>query len=98
VRCRALDRVAEDGPPRHGAGLSDHDPSGGIGHRGNSLVSLSASGFEVIFPPKESLQHGGVTRILELDVQIGAAKVKEGPEIGLAGVLGELLSGFVGAG
>jgi len=38
--------------------------------------------------PKEFLQHRGVTGILELSVQIIADEVKEGLEIGVAGVLG----------
>jgi len=42
--------------------------------------------------PKEFFQHRGVTGILELSVQIIADEVKEGLEIGVAGVLGELLT------
>jgi len=38
--------------------------------------------------PKKFLQHRGVTGILELSVQIIADEVKEGLEIGVAGVLG----------
>jgi len=47
---------------------------------------------------KELFQHGGFTGILELSVQIIADKVKEGLEIGVARVLGELLAGIVEAG
>ena len=48
--------------------------------------------------PKEFLQHRGVTGILELSVQIIADEVEEGLEIGVSGVLGELLTGIVEAG
>jgi len=44
------------------------------------------------------LQHRGITGILELTIQVVADKVKEGLEIGVAGVLGELLTGIVEAG
>jgi len=41
------------------------------------------------FPrPKEFLQHGYVTRILELGIQVIADEVEEGLEVGIAGVLG----------
>jgi hypothetical protein len=41
------------------------------------------------FPrPKEFLQHGGVTRILQLVIQVIADEVEEGFEVGIAGVLG----------
>jgi len=51
------------------------------------------------FPrPKEFLQHRGVTGILELSIQIIADEVEEGLEIGVSGVLGELLTGIIEAG
>ena len=43
-------------------------------------------------------RHGGIAGILELSVQIVADEVKEGLEIGVAGVLGELSTGIVEAG
>jgi hypothetical protein len=48
--------------------------------------------------PKELFQHRGVTGILKLVLQVVADKVEEGLEIGVAGVLGELLAGIVEAG
>jgi hypothetical protein len=48
--------------------------------------------------PKEFLRHRGVTGIPRLDVQIVADEVKEGFEIGVAGVLGELFTGSIEAG
>ena len=44
------------------------------------------------------LQHRGITGILELSIQVAADEVKEGLEIGVAGMLGELLAGIVEAG
>jgi hypothetical protein len=43
-------------------------------------------------------QHRGITRILELSIQVVTDKVKDGLEIGLAGMLGGLLTGIVEAG
>ncbi len=44
------------------------------------------------------LQHRSATRILELSIQVVTDKVKEGLEIGAAGVFGELLTASVEAG
>jgi len=164
--------------PHQGAGLFDHDPSGGIGDRKDSLVSFSPSGLEVILQPvgklfgdedyfsafsalgipdgqflvihihggklqdfahphatpghelqheavahsggpeydlinyvffvdlplgqlarpEELFQHRGVTGILKLVLQVVADKIEESLEIGVAGVLGELLAGIIEAG
>jgi hypothetical protein len=41
------------------------------------------------FPrPKEFLQHGCVTWILEVEIQVITDEVEEGLEVGIAGVLG----------
>ena len=45
---------------------------------------------ELIFRPEKLLQHGDVTGILKLRVKVDADEVKEGLEIGVAGVLGDL--------
>ena len=43
-------------------------------------------------------QHGGIAGVLELWVQVISDEVKEGLEIRVTGVLGELLTGIVEAG
>jgi hypothetical protein len=43
-------------------------------------------------------QHRGITRILELSIQVVSDEVKEGLEISVAGMLGELLAGIVAVG
>ena len=48
--------------------------------------------------PKDFLQHRRVTGVLELSVQIIADEIEEGLEIGVSGVLGELLTGIIEAG
>ena len=48
--------------------------------------------------PKEFLQHWRVTGVLELSVQIIADEIEEGLEIGVSGVLGQLLTGIIEAG
>jgi hypothetical protein len=50
------------------------------------------------FPrPKKFLQHGGVTGIWELGIQVVAYEVEKGFEVGIAGVLGYLFTAFIEA-
>jgi len=41
--------------------------------------------------PEKLLQHGGIAGMLELSIQVVADEVKKGLEMGVAGMLGELL-------
>jgi hypothetical protein len=43
-------------------------------------------------------QYGCIARVLELRIEVVTDEVKEGLEIGVAGVLGKLLTGIVEAG
>ncbi len=55
-----------------------------------SLCQLSRS--------EKLLQHGGTARVWELIIQVGPDEIEKGLEIGVTGVLGKLLAGFVQAG
>jgi len=48
--------------------------------------------------PEKLLQHGSVAGILELRVEVVSDEIKEGLEIGVTGVLGDLSAGVVEAG
>ena len=47
---------------------------------------------------EEFFQHGSVTRVWELIIQVVADEVKEGLEIGVTGMPGELFTGIVEVG
>ena len=75
-----------------------------VSHLGSSEDDLVNHFFFVDLPwsqlsGSEKLpQHGGIAGVLELLVQVVSDEVKEGLEIRVTGVLGELLTGIVEAG